>query len=32
MDYWLQVDRFDRRTVNRRLQAYARGDEPWWDA
>jgi Plasmid pRiA4b ORF-3-like protein len=32
MDYWLQVDRFDRRTVNRRLQAYAPGDEPWRDA
>jgi hypothetical protein len=30
MEYWLQVDRFDRRAVNRRLQAYGRGDANWW--
>jgi hypothetical protein len=28
--YWLHVDRFDRRVVNRRLQAYRRGDDHWW--
>jgi hypothetical protein len=28
--YWLSVDRFDRRAVNRRLQAYRRGDDDWW--
>lgn len=27
--YWLQVNRFDRREVNRRLQLYAAGDEEW---
>ena len=26
---WLAVDHFDRRTVNRRLRQYARGDEGW---
>ena len=32
MEYWLHIDRFDRRAVNRRLQAYARGDAEWWCA
>ena len=27
--YWVNVDRFDRRTVNRRLKQYATGDEEW---
>jgi hypothetical protein len=27
--YWLSVDQFDRRTVNRRLQQYANGDNAW---
>lgn len=26
---WLAVDHFDRRTVNRRLRQYARGDDGW---
>ncbi len=29
LGYWLTCDRFDRRTVNRRLQLYAAGDESW---
>jgi len=29
---WLQIDKFDRRKVNRRLRQYATGDEEWqWD-
>jgi hypothetical protein len=29
---WLQLDKFDRRKVNRRLRQYATGDEEWqWD-
>jgi hypothetical protein len=27
--YWLNVNRFDRRAVNRRLRWYAAGDERW---
>ncbi|MBA3470955.1 MAG: hypothetical protein H0T53_15075 [Herpetosiphonaceae bacterium] len=27
--YWLGVDRFDRRRVNRRLHQYAIGDDRW---
>ena len=27
--YWLNIDKFDRRTVNRRLQLYVAGDERW---
>jgi hypothetical protein len=26
---WLRLDRFDRRTVNRRLRQYATGDPEW---
>ena len=26
---WLDLDRFDRRRVNRRLRLYAAGDEDW---
>jgi hypothetical protein len=26
---WLNLDRFDRRHVNRRLRLYAAGDEDW---
>ncbi len=29
LGYWLTCDRFDRRTVNRRLQRYAAGDDSW---
>lgn len=30
---WLELDRFDRRAVNRRLKQYATGDEAWrWEA
>ena len=30
--YWLSVNQFDRRTVNRRLRQYAAGDEAWcWE-
>jgi Plasmid pRiA4b ORF-3-like protein len=29
LQYWLTVERFDRATVNRRLQQYTRGDEAW---
>jgi len=32
LQYWLQVDQFDRRAVNRRLKAYADGDAHWWCA
>ncbi len=27
--YWLRVNEFDRRTVNRRLKQYATGDDAW---
>src|SRR5262249_2641586 len=27
--YWQHADKFDRRTVNRRLRQYADGDEKW---
>jgi hypothetical protein len=27
--YWWDVERFDRRAVNRRLKQYALGDEEW---
>jgi hypothetical protein len=27
--YWLSVNRFDRRTANRRLRQYAAGDKAW---
>jgi hypothetical protein len=27
LQYWLTVERFDRATVNRRLQQYTRGNE-----
>jgi hypothetical protein len=26
---WLELDRFDRRAVNRRLKQYTTGDEAW---
>lgn len=30
--YWLSVNQFDRREVNRRLKLYANGDEAWrWE-
>lgn len=29
--YWTQVDKFDRRTANRRLKQYANGDDAWLD-
>ena len=29
LDYWLNVNRFDRREVNRRLEQYTAGDEAW---
>ena len=29
---WLELDRFDRGSVNRRLKQYATGDEAWrWE-
>jgi hypothetical protein len=29
---WLELDRFDRRAVNRRLKQYITGDEAWmWE-
>jgi hypothetical protein len=29
---WLELDRFDRRAVNRRLKQYSSGDEAWmWE-
>jgi hypothetical protein len=28
--YWLTVDRFDRRAVNRQLQRYASGADDWY--
>jgi len=31
LHYWTQVDRFDRRTANRRLKQYANGDHAWLD-
>jgi hypothetical protein len=27
--YWLHVDRFDRRAANQRLKQYATGDDAW---
>jgi hypothetical protein len=29
LQYWINLERFDRRGVNRRLQQYAAGDEAW---
>jgi hypothetical protein len=29
LHYWMNREQFDRRTVNRRLQQYAVGDEAW---
>jgi len=29
--YWTQVEKFDRRTANRRLKQYANGDHAWLD-
>jgi hypothetical protein len=29
LQYWMNREQFDRRTVNRRLQQYAMGDEAW---
>jgi hypothetical protein len=29
IQYWLQVNRFSRRIVNRRLKQYALGNEEW---
>ncbi len=29
LSYWLNVDKFDRRAVNRRLQQYATGNDDW---
>jgi hypothetical protein len=29
LQYWMNREQFDRRTVNRRLQQYAVGDEAW---
>jgi hypothetical protein len=29
IQYWVNLDQFDRRAVNRRLQQYAVGDEAW---
>jgi hypothetical protein len=29
---WLELDRFDRRALNRRLKQYSVGDEAWmWE-
>ena len=29
LQYWINLEHFDRRAVNRRLQQYAGGDEAW---
>jgi hypothetical protein len=29
LQYWVNLEQFDRRTVNRRLQQYAMGNEAW---
>lgn len=29
--YWMQADKFDRRTANRRLKQYVNGDPAWLD-
>ena len=29
--YWARINKFDRRTANRRLKQYANGDETWLD-
>ncbi|MBF6613038.1 MAG: plasmid pRiA4b ORF-3 family protein [Chloroflexi bacterium] len=29
LDYWLNVEKFDRRAANRRLRQYAQGDDRW---
>jgi Plasmid pRiA4b ORF-3-like protein len=29
LQYWVNLEQFDRRAVNRRLQQYAMGDEAW---
>jgi hypothetical protein len=29
LQYWMNREQFDHRTVNRRLQQYAMGDEAW---
>jgi hypothetical protein len=30
--YWLDIDKYDRRQVNRYLKQYSQGDKRWRDA